>query len=255
MHRIPERYARWTALFLALALLAGISSTALASIIDLSPGTANSGAIPIGTGKGDAPPDQWSIVPFSDTSCGDPGTTAGISFYPSSTADNDHLLIYFVGGGYCYDYNTCYNMRDADPAPGFFGNVARLHGFTGPVPGNADPFPDVTVTQNDNAANGNPFTDWSKVFVWYCTGDFNTGNNIATYKDPSGHSHTINHVGYTNVTKYLSRLTATFCAGTACTMPAPTQIVVADRAPVGTVQSGTFSRYETVSVSQLPMFN
>jgi hypothetical protein len=212
----------WNALVLALALAAGISSAALASIIHLPPGTANSGAIPIGSGTGEAPPDEWSFVPFSDTSCGDRGTTAGISFYPSSTAAKDHLLIYFVGGGYCYNYNTCYNMRYGHATRGFFGIVSNLHGIVANSPPHAE-----TVLQNNNAADGNPFTDWSKVFVFYCTGDFHTGNNVATYRDPSGISHTINHVGYANVKKYLSRLKATFCTGTACTMPAPSQIVVA----------------------------
>ena len=221
MCKILEGDDLWTALFFALALQFGIAGTATANVIRLPPGTSHSGAIPIGTGSGEAPPDQWSFVPFSDTSCGDPGTTAGISFYASSTANNDHLLIYFLGGGYCYDYNTCYNMRDGQAAPGFFGLVARLRGFTGGDPGY------ITVAQNDNAADGNLFADWSKVLVWYCTGDFHIGNNVATYKDANGISHTINHVGYANVQKYLSRLKATFCAGSGCTMPPPRQIVVA----------------------------
>ena len=178
---------QWNALVLALALAAGISNTGFASIIHLPPGTANSGPIPIANGTGEAPPDEWSFVPFTDTSC--PGTTAGISFYPSSTAAKDHLLIYFVGGGYCYDYNTCYNMRAGQATPGFFGIVSNLHGIVANNPPQAE-----TVLQNDNAADGNPFTDWSKVFVFYCTVDFHTGNNVATYRDPSGISHTINHV-------------------------------------------------------------
>jgi hypothetical protein len=114
-------------------------------------------------------------------------------------------------------------MRAGQGAPGFGkGEVALLQGFSVNSPPQLQ-----TVLQNGNAAEGNPFTDWSKVLVWYCTGDNHTGNNIATYKDPSGHSHIIHHVGYTNVQKYLTRLKATFCTGGSCTMPAPAQIVVA----------------------------
>ena len=220
---IQRSAGQWSALFLTIAVIFGISNIALASIVHLPPGTAHSGPIPIGTGSSEAPLDQWSFVPFSDTSCGDPGTTAGISFYPSSTVNNDHLLIYLLGGGLCYNYNTCYNMRSGEAAPGFGGGeVQRLQGFTVNNPPRVQP-----ILQNDNAADGNPFADWSKVLVWYCTGDNHTGNHVTTYKDPDGHSHQINHVGYANMQKYLSRLKATFCASSACTMPAPTHVVVA----------------------------
>jgi hypothetical protein len=87
--------------------------------------------------------------------------------------------------------------------------------------------PSQTLMQNNNAAEGNLFTDWSKILVWYCTGDLHTGNHVATYVDLNDVGHTINHVGYANVKKYLSRLKATFCFGTSCTMPAPSRIVVA----------------------------
>jgi Pectinacetylesterase len=167
--KIALRDARWTALFLALALLVGTSSTAVAKINRLPPGTASSGAIPIGTGSGEAPPNQWSYVPFSDTSCGDPGTTAGIDIYPSSTANKGNLLIYFEGGGWCDDYNSCFLMRSGEVAPGFQSIVSNLNGFNASVPS------DVTFLQNNNAADGNPFTDWSKVFVRYCTGDMSPG--------------------------------------------------------------------------------
>ena len=221
--RDEEHSSRSRTLFVSLALILGIPGAALASINHLPAGTASSGPIPIGAGTGRAHLNQWSFVPFSDSACGDPGTTAGISFYPSSTANSDRLLIYFLGGGFCYTYNTCYNMRAGKGAPGFGnGEVALLQGFTVSSPPQEE-----TILQSDNAAEGNPFSDWSKVLIWYCTGDNHTGNNIATYKDPSGQSHQIRHFGYANVQKYLSRLKATFCAGSSCTMPAPSQIVVA----------------------------
>jgi hypothetical protein len=207
---------------LLVALTFGVSSTAFASVVHLPPGTAVSGAIPIGTGTGQAPPDQWSFVPFSDTSCSDPGTTAAIDFYPSSTSNKDRLLIYFLGRGGCDDYNSCFNMRFGQMAPGFIGIVPRLAGLT-----TDSPPTDVTVLGNDNAADGNHFTDWSKVFVQYCTGDYHMGNNVATYKDLNGGSHIIQHVGFAKVQKYLGRLTTTFCSGAGCTMPPPRQIVVA----------------------------
>ena len=195
-------------------LFAFMGTGAFASIVHLPASKSTDGAI-------HAAADTWSAMPFSDTSGGDAGTMAGFTFYPSSSVNRDKLLIYLSGGGVCEDYNGCFNMRVDGPAPGFSPNVAGLAGHF-----NVDPAV-FSLTRNDNAAHGNFFANWSKVFVWYCTGDLHMGSHIATYRSKTGQTGTIRHFGYSNMHKFLTRLTATFCNIPGCTMPKPTKIAVA----------------------------
>jgi hypothetical protein len=57
----------------------------------------------------------------------------------------------------------------------------------------------------DRSAPGNPFKDWSYVYVPYCTGDIHAGSNTMQYG-----AHTAKHVGYLNMAAYLNRLVPTF---------------------------------------------
>jgi len=76
-----------------------------------------------------------------------------------SGADANKLLVYYQGGGACWDALTC-----------------------------GQPVYDPDVTAGDNPANTttgfgdltnplNPFRNWSAVFIAYCTGDVHWGNN------------------------------------------------------------------------------
>jgi hypothetical protein len=147
-----------------------------------------------------APPDTWTWVPFEDSVCND-GSPLGIGIDPSSTSSN--VLIYFNGGGACWDYFTCYIAKSAT---------------MGPYP--------QTQFQSDLAAIGatidrtdplNPFADWNFVFVPYCTGDVHAGNNVATYTSGST-SNTFFHKGHANFMAFLARLGPTF--------PAPGKVAV-----------------------------
>lgn len=91
------------------------------------------------------------------------------------------LVMYYQGGGACWDYNTCINLgtfdKDVNPA----GSDNPNNVSTG--------FADLS---NPN----NPFKDWNIVFVSYCTGDIHFGDSNPFYAGPSGA--TIHHQGWAN---------------------------------------------------------
>lgn len=76
------------------------------------------------------------------------------------------LVMYYQGGGACWDYNTCVFIgtfdKDVNPA----GSDNPNNTTTG--------FGDLT---NPN----NPFKDWNIVFVSYCTGDIHFGDSLPSY--------------------------------------------------------------------------
>jgi len=138
-----------------------------------------------------APNEQWSWIGFDDAVCGS-GQTTGLGV--NLTARSSDVVIYFLGGGACWDEQTC--IVD--------GRAANLDTF------NATTFALATLlafpnTPLDRALPGNPFKDASLIFVPYCTGDLHAGTTVNTYG-----TRIIHHAGAPNVTAFLRRLTPTF---------------------------------------------
>jgi Pectinacetylesterase len=128
--------------------------------------------------------DAWQWYPIAGAQCRD-GSQAGFSVSPH--AGSKKLLMFFEGGGACYDAQTCL----VNPAL---------------IPSQTPPFGASGVFDRKNAEN--PFADWNVVYVPYCTGDVHAGAN------PNGQipgvSGTQRFVGYTNVGLFLERLAPTF---------------------------------------------
>jgi len=103
----------------------------------------------------------------------------------------DGIVIFFDGGGACWDDITCAipRRREAErDDDGFYK-------------------PELIPTDNPNRFSGifdfndprNPVRDWSFVYVPYCTGDVHSGSNTAVYTDPdTGEPYTIEHRGADN---------------------------------------------------------
>lgn len=98
-------------------------------------------------------------------------------FYYKQGKSND-LLVYFNGGGACWTDSTCVaslalsSVPDARPAY----NPSIL---TENAPDNAGGI-------FDDSKKENPFKNWSKVFIPYCTGDIHIGSSDTTYYDVDG---------------------------------------------------------------------
>ncbi len=143
-----------------------------------------------------APEDQWTWVPFADSACAD-GTPTGIGV--NLTSRSRRVVIFFNGGGACWDALTCYTLHTASNIDGGYGE-ANFRAESGQF---ARFFP------FDRTNTDNPWRDASYVFVPYCTGDIHGGDRVATYT-VGGVDRQTSHVGYRNVTAYLRRLVATF---------------------------------------------
>jgi hypothetical protein len=103
----------------------------------------------------------------------------------------DGLVVFFDGGGACWDDVTCAVPRlasDARDDDGFY---------------KAELLP----TDNPNRFGGifdlndarNPVRDWSFIYIPYCTADVHTGSHTARYTNPdTGEPYTIEHRGADN---------------------------------------------------------
>jgi hypothetical protein len=137
-----------------------------------------------------APPLTWTWVDFNDCFCME-GTTTGIGI--NLNTNSTGLLIFLLGGGACWDYNTCYVLSTAVHGP--FGEVE----FDGLAP---------LLDQAwflDRSSTNNPFRDFSYVFVPYCTGDLFAGSQVDLYQ-----TNITMQVGFVNMQNYLKRLVPTF---------------------------------------------
>ena len=90
--------------------------------------------------------------------------------------DPDKLLVFFQGGGGCFDVRTC------QPGSGWFDDS---------VDDSDDPIRASGVLELENPEN--PFADYSMVLIPSCTGDVHTGTRVVTYGP-----HRVHQKGYLN---------------------------------------------------------
>lgn len=85
----------------------------------------------------------------------------------------DKLVFFFNGGGACWNDHTCITSLKAGDRPTY--NPSLLTENT------PDSSGILSATREDN-----PFKDWSKVFIPYCTGDIHIGSKNSVYTDLLG---------------------------------------------------------------------
>jgi hypothetical protein len=119
------------------------------------------------------------IEPSGETRCARGGRYA----FWIRTGDPEKLLVFFQGGGGCFDETTC--------APGSTWFDDRV-----------DSADDPTLAGGilDADAPENPFADYSVVYLPSCTGDVHTGSRVVTYGP-----HRVEQKGYLNAQAALAR--------------------------------------------------
>jgi hypothetical protein len=122
--------------------------------------------------------DWVKIEPGGDTNC---ALDTPYAFWVHRGTVNN-LLVYFQGGGACWDATTC------APGSGYY---------------------DSSVTAEDSPMNyrfgifdlnnsKNPFKEYSMLFIPACTGDVHWGDNVKTHQGADGQAFTIYHKGFVN---------------------------------------------------------
>jgi hypothetical protein len=145
----------------------------------------------------------WTWVDVPQSNCDD-GSPTG---YGVNQGTGPDLVIYFQGGGACWDATTC--LVDRQSAHGPFGRTQFATGI-----------PALGGSILDRSVTGNPFATATLVYIPYCTGDLHAGNNVASYVNPgTGATVSYRHVGHANAMAFLSSIAATW--------PAPRRLVIA----------------------------
>jgi len=135
--------------------------------------------------------------------CSDvPGGDAAFKFWARRGVSNN-VVVFFDGGGACWDTITC-------AVPRLAANTREEDGFyKGEILPSDDPATLSGIFDLDNPRN--PLRDWSFVFVPYCTGDVHSGSNTATYTNPdTGEAFDIQHRGADNFRVVLEWMRANF---------------------------------------------
>jgi len=129
------------------------------------------------------------------TCSGFPGTDPAFSFWAKKGASKN-LVVYFEGGGACWDSLTC-------TFPIASGVPPQVPQFYVPaIPPTANPAAYSGIFDQANPAN--PVKDWSFVYIPYCTGDIHVGSSTQTYFNvgnpvfPLPQTFDIQHRGYDN---------------------------------------------------------
>lgn len=128
--------------------------------------------------------DTWIWTDQGGNVCAD-GSQTGFAYNMHQGASE--LLIYFDGGGACWDTNSCFTNPSAAYLNGY--NNATFQANSRPALEQQ-----ILLTSRDPARN-NPWAAAHHVFVPYCTGDIHGGNAVVTYP---GAPAPINHHGYAN---------------------------------------------------------
>lgn len=158
-------------------------------------------------GSGDSPPSYWNRIDWQTTEVGKYAAFTYNGLAPSCSKENstfaffhkrgtvNKLIIYFQGGGACWDYNNCvtetrYNSEmqifEQDYYFDMMGNQESLAislGYGGIF--------DFTKTDN-------PFKDWHMVYIPYCTADLHWGATDTTYTKAGSPDAVIRHRGHVN---------------------------------------------------------
>jgi hypothetical protein len=136
----------------------------------------------------DVPIGQYDVSVGNEFRTVYPGCALGEPYsFHLKNGKNDKLLVYFNGGGACWDSNTCVgSLYSQDPVYVPSVEVANDPSVMGGILDAENP--------------DNPYADWSMLFVSYCTGDVHGGSDVTTYEFPpgSGNDFPINHRGFDN---------------------------------------------------------
>jgi len=176
----------------------------------------------------ETPEGVWTWFDQPGSACSD-GSETGFAV---NRGTSDDVLVVFMGGGACWDFNTCFLLNLATKGP---FQKAQFDGIAAQA----------SAGVLDRSDTANPYRTWSQVFVPYCTGDLHGGERVASYT-AGGLTNAWHHTGAVNARLLLARVAATF--------PAPGHLVVSGLSAGGfgaTLQYAAFRAAFKAGTSQL----
>ncbi|MBW2508253.1 MAG: hypothetical protein JRE81_06460 [Deltaproteobacteria bacterium] len=198
--------------FIASGLLLALLATGCGDDNDAAAGAggeAGSGGAGGEGGSGFEPPEFGTWVKYEPEGavCSDGSQYA---FYVEFSETSDNVIVFFMGGGGCWDYESCVGggARGAANPNGLPDDYANSHAEIVGLTINVN---EIYPLMNDDP-DVSPMADWNKVFVPYCTGDVYAGSVTNTYEDPEGveEDAVFAHQGHTNVLKMTEMLNEMF---------------------------------------------
>ncbi|MEY3122862.1 MAG: hypothetical protein RI993_1687 [Pseudomonadota bacterium] len=96
-------------------------------------------------------------------------------FYYRKGKERGNTLIYFNGGGACWNDATCMTSLALGERPVYNPAIDHPENIPGSVGGILKQY-----------KKDNPVRDWNMVFIPYCTGDAHIGSKDTVYRDPLG---------------------------------------------------------------------
>lgn len=126
---------------------------------------------------------------------GYPGTDPTFSLW-ARQGSSRNLVVYFEGGGTCWDSASCSHPITGNPDP----TVPQF--FVPQIPPQTDPAAMGGLFRADDPSN--PVRDWDMLYIPYCTGDTHVGSATRTYVDvkqplqPQPVTFDIEHRGFDN---------------------------------------------------------
>lgn len=146
---------------------------------------------------------KWQTVQLHPSTGAICGNGSPYKFFLNRAAGTTNTVIYFEGGGACWDYPSCTGaegIRGARNPDGIPDNYLELSNpeasLVSPFVFRQHPYSKVKTQR------------WNIVYAPYCTGDVYSGDQVAVYEDPAGVKEPIvwRHNGVKNVRAILSWL-------------------------------------------------
>lgn len=145
---------------------------------------------------------QWNLI-VPDNALAVCANGSPYKFFINPSDKSDNVLIYFQGGGSCWDFASCGGQKgirgtiNREGIPDDFMDDCSIPSIMSPFVWRNHPLDDYQTR------------DWTIIFLPYCTGDVFTGDKTATYVDPEGNAldFIYHHAGHENVMSVLDWMT------------------------------------------------
>ncbi|MCH8499406.1 MAG: pectinacetylesterase family protein [Marinobacter sp.] len=123
----------------------------------------------------------WQTIQLSPQTGAVCGDGSPYKFFVNRVPNTSNTVLYFEGGGACWDYESCSGQSGIRGARNPNGIPDDYMSLLNPGASLASPF----------VVRLHPWSrvktqSWNMVYVPYCTGDIYSGDTVAIYEDPAG---------------------------------------------------------------------